>query len=98
MSFERMFAWSMKRGARLLFGLALAFFVAALISSFVTLVDFAGIELFEPNPNVSNYTEPGNLLLAALSPFATSATLLFSALIVNHLDRWALARTGAPNA
>ena len=98
MKFERIFLWSMKHGARLLFGLALLFAIGAVITAFFTLSEKLGIRLIEPHPNVSSYTRTEDLLLALLAPFATPATLLFTALIVNHLDRWASSRGEAPNA
>ena len=98
MKFERMFLWSMNHGARLLFGLAILFVIASIVSAIFTLADYAGVELAEPISNVSTFTSTGNLLLAMLAPFAIPAKLLFGALIVNHLDRWASARRESTDA
>ena len=90
--FERCFIWSIKYGARILFGFAILLAMAAVVSDMFILAQKFGFQINDPNSNVTSYTPTGTLYLALLEPFATPVSLLFSALVVNHLDRWARER------
>ena len=96
MKFERAFQWSIKYGARILFAFAILFAIGAVVTDAILLAQKLGVEFNDPNGNVTTYTPAETLILALLAPFTTSMTVLFSALVVNHLDRWATDRRGGP--
>ncbi len=89
MMFENAFRWSVKHGARVLFAFAILFGIAAIVTDLIMIAQKLGIQVNDPNGNVTTYMPTETMFLALLAPFLTPVSLLFSALVVNHLDRWA---------
>ena len=92
MMFEKSFQWAIQHGARVLFAFAILYTIAAVVSDLFLLAQKFGAHIEAAGANFSSYTPTETILLALLGPFATPASLLFSALVVNHLDYWARER------
>jgi hypothetical protein len=89
MMFESAFHWSIKHGARVLFVFAILFTFGAVLSDLLIIAQKFGVQFNDPNGSALSYTPTETLFRALLSPFSTPVSLLFSVLVVNHLDRWA---------
>ena len=86
--FERLFQWSMRHGARVLFAFAAILFALALAQSLFAVDAFKAASFassrFGASPWQAALLGYGDAILMA---FREAVLPLFAALVVNHLDR-----------